>query len=155
MGKSREASVRLTFEDTLLNQKLLRKLLEKLIKEERPLLPQEVEGYLNLLPKATLAVGRGMHFIHIETKTGKPIMFGKLMYFAQKLAYLRDPVLKVRYRREEYLIPIADIWNTLLDYILKINPNAQHEALHLGPERFRVQARPDAVEYKPSARDYH
>jgi len=153
MGRDREISIRITFEDTLLNQRNFRNLIEKLIEEKRPLYANEREKYLNLLFKATLSVGRALPFIHI-LPNGKQLMFGRLIYFAQKLAYYEYPVLRINYRGEEFLIPIEDIWKTFHDYLLRIYPSVQSEALRLGPERFRAVAKPGAVEYTPGSRNY-
>jgi hypothetical protein len=53
---AREVSFRATREDTLMHQRELRHLLESLIREDRPLRPEERDTYADLLGKALLGV---------------------------------------------------------------------------------------------------
>lgn len=150
LRKRIDESLRLTFEDTLRRQTLLRQKLEQLIKERRPLKESEKEEYFETLYKALLTVGRG-RIIYYRLSNQSLIPLGTLMYFAEKMAYQRKPYVLLRYNGVVYKIPIEEMWRTLLDYCLMYFPHALWEALHMSPERMRWQ-KPGALEYKPSLR---
>jgi len=146
-----ERSLRLTFEDTRKRQERLRKKLEQLIKEKRPLHPYETDEYLEDLYKGLLLIGRGKK-IYIITSNGDKIPLGDLLYFAQKMVYQKNNIVKIRYNNKIYEIPIEKIWQLLLDEFLMIFPHALWEALHLSAERFRFVGKGESLEYVPSLR---
>ncbi|MHA1865407.1 MAG: hypothetical protein ACTSWZ_02780 [Candidatus Heimdallarchaeaceae archaeon] len=151
MRDVRESAVRLTFEDTLRRQKRLRKKLEQLIREKRPLYSNEVDDYLEDVYKALLTIGRGKKIFY-KTNDGVNIPLGNLIYFAEKMIYQKNKIVRIRYNYKIYEIPIEKLWQTLLDYFLMLFPHALWEALHISAERFRYQAKPEALEYFPSVR---
>jgi len=153
MARDSELSIWISYEDTLENQYKFISWLEALEEDNRCILPTKRKSFFRLLSKATLTIGRGDRVIY-KTKDGHMISMGHLHYFAQKLAYLEKPRLKVKFAGKLFTIEIKELWHLLKDHVLRINPYAQSEALRMSAERFRGQAKPGSVEYKPSTRAY-
>jgi len=149
--ESREVSVRLYHEDTLENQNSFRNWLELLIQNKGIIPPSHRNTYLIQLSKSTLEIGRGQQIFHL-TKDNKRIKLGSFYFFAEMMAYQTKSIVKIRYPPRTgkiYEIPIEDLWKTLLRHFLRIRPYALEEARRLSAERFRLQAKPGAVEWKP------
>jgi len=148
-----EISVRLYHEDTLTVQNKFRNWIELLIRNKGIVDSHYRTAYFKNLSKATFEVGRGSVIVHI-TKEGDRIVLGKFYKFAQLMAYQTKTPVKITYHNKTYLIPIEDLWRTLLLKLLDIFPFALEEARRLSAERFRMQARAGSVEFEPSTRSH-
>lgn len=136
MMDKQEESMRLTYKDTLHNQKLLREKLEILIKENRPLEEEEKNYYLEKLSKSLLGIGVNVT-TYYNIEHGK-IPLGKLHYFAEKMVYINTKTVNITYNGQKITIEIKELWKTLLDYVLKIYPHAQGKAIQISSERPKI-----------------
>lgn len=149
-SEAKEVQTRLTFEDTLVNQKKIRNWLEILIKQKKPLEWQQRDAFIKIFNKATLTIGRPKLVIY-KAPDGKRIPLGKLHYFAQKITYIKTNTIIIKYKNKSYTIPIEDLWKLLLEYLLEIFPASLDLALRMSAERFRTSYK-GSVDYYPSTR---
>lgn len=131
----KEKQIRMTLQDCLIFQDKLRELLQKLIRENRPLTHKEKIEYYEILPKALLSQGSTdpIYFVH-----GKGwFIFSSVQNLAHRLADLyTDKVFLKTTRPEnvEIIISISDLWRLLYDKVLFLFPQANAEAIHLSAE---------------------
>jgi len=148
MAKNEEVSVRLYHEDTLELQHKFICWLEFLIEHKGIIAPSYRKAFRKSLSKATLEVGRA-HQIFYTTKDGVRIPLGKFYKFAMKMAYQRSKIVTITYKSNIYKVPIEDLWLLILDKVHDVAPYALEEARRMSQERFRFQAKPGVVEWKP------
>lgn len=153
MSKSREDSIRISFEDTLNNQETFRNRVEFLIRDKRSLRPNEINNFLKTFSKAMFTVGIVTEVKHRATD-GTVLRLGHFHYFVEKLAYQTKTPVKISYKHKTYIIPIEELWKTVHNYLLILYPYAQRESVYRSAERFRLQAKPGSVEFTPSTRHY-
>lgn len=146
--ETEEISVRLYHEDTLSVQNSFIIWLEHLISGKGIIPPTHRKAYRASLSKATLEVGRGRQ-IFFATKNGVRLPLGKFYSFAMKMAYQTKPIVTIKYKTNIYNIPIERLWLLVLDMIHDIAPYALDAARRMSQERFRFQAKPGVVEWRP------
>ena len=135
MVSDKEKQIRMTLQDCLYNQGLLRERLKILIKENRPLSHKERQEYYNILPKALISQGSvdPVYFVH----NNGWFIFASIQNLAHRLADLNGKKIKLMTTRPENVeveLQISELWKFLYDKVLFLFPQASAEAVHISAE---------------------
>ena len=127
--------IRLTLEDTLKFQNLLKEKIKILISENRPLEYIEKKPYFEMLTKSLLSQGctDPVYFV----KDGGWFIFASTQNLAQRVADISTKKVKLstnKPEKTEVTVDISDLWSFLYDKFLYLMPQACAEALHLSAE---------------------
>jgi hypothetical protein len=135
MVNDTDKQLRLTLEDCLWNQRLLKKTLRDLIRKNRPLTLEEKEDFFRMLPKALLSQG-SEEPVSIVIQSGW-FTFASVQNLAHRLGDLytnRVNLQTTRPQAVDVTMPISELWEFLYDQCLFLFPLASSEALHISAE---------------------
>jgi len=135
MVSDKEKQIRMTLQDCLYNQGLLRQMLKVLINENRPLTHKEKQEFYNILPKALISQGANdpVYFVY---KNGW-FIFSSVQNLAHRIADLYGNKIKLKTSRPEKIevvLPISELWKYLYNKVLFLFPKASAEAIHISAE---------------------
>ena len=133
--KDKEKQMRMTLQDAIHFQKVLRKLIQQLISENRPLKPEEKAKYFETLPKALLSQG-SVDTVSVVIEDGW-FTFASIQNLALRMTDLSTDKVHMKTTRPEKVeitIPISELWQFLYDKILYLFPQATSEAIHISAE---------------------
>jgi len=135
----KKQSKRATFEDVKNSQKQFRKLLDKLIDENRPLLDKERDKYFNILALSTLGVGVDLdeNFL-IEDNNGCKHILGNIEYVAGWLAYQDSMKVSVGKHPDNVEIDIWQLWERLRDMFFKVRGHALKLGAKISAEQIKL-----------------
>ena len=127
--------IRLTLEDTLKYQSLLKENLKILISENRPLEYSEKKPFFEMLTKGLLSQGctDPVYFV----KDGGWFIFASAQNLAHRLADISTSKIILstnRPEKTEVTVDIGELWQFLYDKFLYLFPQSCAEALHLSAE---------------------
>jgi len=139
-------ALRATFEDVLANQERLRKWLDRLVEENRPLKPEERGAFMQLVARAMLGQGSA---IKLTSRFGEPVpqiwrsdelvdsvMVENAEDFLRCLAYWGEDSIQMRRGGEkERTVPISEAWKEARQLALRTFPLALAQAAQISPER--------------------
>ena len=127
--------IRLTLEDALKYQSMLKENLKILISENRELTYREKKPFFEMITKALLSQGctEPVYFV----KDNGWFIFASAQSMAQRLADLSTNKVKLKTNKPEKIeivIDISELWSFLYDKFLFLFPQACSEALHISAE---------------------
>jgi len=127
---------RRTFEDTVVFQEQLERLIISKIAKNTALSFKEEERARYLFKRAILSHGTNtFYFRHIS---GKCTVFPHVSSFFSQLCRIRGSKVKLTdgYSGKEYLVDIKDLWKELLRELEYLFPYAREEAIHMSAEAY-------------------
>lgn len=125
-------ALRATFEDCLSYQEKMRKKLDTLISENRPLRgTKERDEFMQILARSTLGLGMRVK-VHAE---GEMFNLGSVEVFARWISYQEKSEVKLEEKRRSANIEIGELWKILRDCFFRVWPLALDRATSLSPER--------------------
>ena len=126
--KMPKEKVRLTFEDTLRNQKLLMEKLETLIKENRLLYENEKNDFMEMFCNGLLGVGENETlFLKVN---GEKVPLGTQCEFIKNMLNLDTDLLVRTYNKTDITIGIGDMWKVFLEHVKIMIPKALSLCFH-------------------------
>jgi hypothetical protein len=142
--------IRLTLEDTLKYQSMLKEKIKLLISENRPLEYNEKKLFFEMLTKGLLSQGctEPVYFV----KDGGWFIFASAQNLAHRLADITTDKVKLSTNKPEktdVTVEISVLWSFLYDKFLYLFPQACAEALHISAESIE---RPRQGSYKFSSK---
>lgn len=149
MDYDTDKQVRLTLEDCLWNQQLLKDKLKDLIRNNRPLDHDEKQDFFRLLPKALLSQGTEEP-VSIVLKGGW-FTFASLQNLAHRMSDLYTNKVNLQTYRPQQVsvtVDISELWQFVYDKCLFFFPLASSEAVHISAETIE---RPHQTSYEFSA----
>jgi len=150
MDYDTDKQVRLTLEDCLWNQQLLKDKLKDLIRNNRPLEQHEKQEFFRMLPKALLSQGSEepvSMVIHDGWFT-----FASLQNLAHRMSDLYTNKVNLQTHRPQQVnvtVDISELWQFVYDKCLFLFPLASGEAVHISAETIE---RPHQTSYEFSAK---
>lgn len=135
MAVDTDRQLRLTLEDCLWNQRLLKKILRALIRKNKPLTLEEKEEFFKVLPKALLSQG-SEEPVSIVIQGGW-FTFASVQNLAQRMGDLytnRVNLQTTRPQAVDVTVDIKVLWEFLYEKCLFLFPLASGEALHISHE---------------------
>jgi hypothetical protein len=128
----REAAFRASRDDCLRYQQELRKYFENLIKENRPLKPEERNEYFDLIGKALL--GCDIHFPSPLYPAISQYLWGQTVYskIATTADFLRYMAYVENQPKEKY--SLSFFWQLALEAVLNVSGRALETATHISAE---------------------
>ena len=151
MASDKEKQIRMTLQDCIYNQGLLREMLKILINESRPLTHKEKQDFYNILPKALISQGT-IDPIYFVYNNGW-FIFASVQNLAHRLADLNGKEIKLmttRPEKVEVVLPIGDLWKFLYEKVLFLFPMASAESIHISAETIE---RPQQGAYSFSSKE--
>ena len=146
----KELAQHITYIDTLNHQKLLRKRVEDLRRNNKCLHPTERSAYFDELSRAVFTQGTTQR-VFIDVEHGRLELGNNLHHFGELLGYLHTNRIRLYHKGKEYDFDIAELWDALLKNLLVVFPYAQAEAVRRSAERERYESG-GVLDYVPSKR---
>jgi hypothetical protein len=131
----KEKQIRMTLQDCLTNQELLRNMLKILISENRPMTYSEKKDFYNILPKALMSQGT-VDLVYFVQGNGW-FIFPSVQNMAHRFADLNSCNISLKTSRPEkveVVLLVTDLWQFLYEKILFLFPLATAEAIHISAE---------------------
>jgi len=135
MSRDKEKQARYTLQDCLHNQDKLRELLQRHIKEDKPLSSSEKKDYFEMLPKALLSQGT-IEPVSLVVQKGW-FTFSSVQNLGLRMADLTSNKVSLKTTRPENIevvVSIQELWSFLYSKILFLFPKACGEAIHISAE---------------------
>ena len=134
-----ESQWRATFEDTKNKQEQLRNKFDILIRENRPLKPEEREQMFELLADSTFGIGTKEFVFWLSN--GKKIFIPNFEEFVRCLYYYEKSIVdgiffsKVLGKYSDYSIEISNLWECIRNKCFGINAEALAMSVRISKER--------------------
>lgn len=131
----KQKQVRLTLHDCLAYQDKMRELMQKLIKDNRPLTKEERTEFYELLPNSLLSQG-ATYPVYFVKEDGW-FIFESVQTLAHRIAEIKTNNIKLKTNRPkqvEIVVTISELWSFLYQKMLYLFPQANSEAIHLSAE---------------------
>lgn len=144
-----DKQVRLTLEDCLWNQRLLKDKLKDLIRNNRPLEHDEKQDFFRMLPKALLSQGTEEP-VSLVIQDGW-FTFASMQNLAHRMGDLYTNKVNLQTHKPQQVdvtVDISELWQFLYDKSLFLFPLASGEAVHISAETIE---RPHQTSYEFSA----
>lgn len=126
--------LRHTFEEVLKSQKKLRRWIDDLIVENRPLRDsEERDVFIDLLERATLGFGHRFNF-KVRFEDGKDMVYFHADAFFTAVAYHREGPLRDD-RGESLNVEMSKLWREVRRFCLRVFPSSLDHAASMSPER--------------------
>jgi len=134
-SKPEGKQIRLTLEDALKYQAMLKENIKILISENRALTYREKKPFFEMITKSLLS--QGCTYPIYFVKDNGWFIFASAQSLTQRLADIKTSKIKLitnRPERIEIVVDISELWQFLYDKFLFLFPQACAEALHISAE---------------------